>query len=73
MITYEVQGRRTERGPGGRVRDVVRLESRSSRREAFGVAEGMAAQRLTVWVFKAERRAGKLSYELLGVVSSTGA
>ena len=72
MITYEVQGRRTERGPGGEVRDVVRLESRPSRSEAFGVAEGIAAQRLTVWVFKAERRAGTLSYGLLGVVSSTG-
>lgn len=68
VITYEVQGRRTERGPGGAVRDVVRLETAPSRQTAFEVAESMAAERLTVWVFRAERRSGRSSYDLLGVV-----
>src|SRR5215211_4590669 len=58
VITYEVQGRRTEHDPGGRVRNVVRLESAASRTAAFDIAEAMAAERLTVWVFKAERQSG---------------
>ncbi len=69
MVTYEVQGRRIDRDPGGRVRDVVRLESASSRTAAFEIAATMVADRLTVWVFRAERRSGRLSYSLLGVVS----
>jgi hypothetical protein len=72
VITYEVQGRRTDRDPDGTVRDVVRLESASSRDAAFDIARTMTAQRLTVWVFAAERRAGKRSYRLLGVVSHDG-
>jgi hypothetical protein len=71
VITYQVQGRRTERDPDGTVHNVVRLESAPNRHSAFELAETMTADRLTVWVFKAERRAGKLSYELLGVVSAT--
>lgn len=69
MITYEVQGRRTERDPDGTVRNVVRLETAPSSHAAFDVAETMVAERLTVWVFEAERRSGTVSYTLLGVVS----
>ncbi|MCO1659115.1 hypothetical protein [Pseudonocardia humida] len=68
MITYEVQGRRTERDAGGGVRDVVRLRSTPSRAAAFDIAETMTAERLTVWVFAAERREGRPTYVLLGVV-----
>jgi hypothetical protein len=66
--TFEVQGRRTERDPNGRPREVVRLDSAQSRAAAFAIAETMGAERLTAWVFKAERRAGRTSYTLLGVV-----
>jgi hypothetical protein len=66
--TYEVQGRRTERDPDGRPREVVRLDSTRSRTAAFAIAETMGAERLTAWVFAAERRAGRTSYTLLGVV-----
>lgn len=69
MTTYEVQGRRRERDPDGTIRDVVRLESAVSRDAAFDIAEIMTADRLTAWVFATERRAGKRSYRLLGVVS----
>jgi hypothetical protein len=68
VVIYQVQGRRTERDPGGKVRDVVRLESAASRIAAFAIAEAMVADRLTVWVFSAEQRSGRWSYTLLGVV-----
>jgi hypothetical protein len=68
MLTYQVQGRRTERDPAGKVRDVVRLESAATRSAAFVLAEAMVADRLTVWVFSAELRAGRWSHTLLGVV-----
>lgn len=71
MITYEVQGRRTERDPDGTVRNVVRLESAPSSDAAFDIARTMRAERLTVWVFAAERQAGKVSYRLLGAVSDS--
>jgi hypothetical protein len=67
MTTYEVQGRRTERHEGT-VREVVRLDSASSRAAAFAIAEAMVAEQLTAWVFAAERRAGRTTYTLLGVV-----
>ena len=66
--TYEVQGRRTERDPNGRPREVVRLDSAQNRAAAFAIAEAMRAERLTAWVFATERRAGRTSYTLLGVV-----
>jgi hypothetical protein len=66
--TYEVQGRRTERGPDGKPREVVRLDSARSRAAAFAIAETMRAEELTAWVFETERRAGRTSYALLGVV-----
>lgn len=68
VITYEVQGRRTERSPDGKPREVVRLDSVGSRAAAFAIAETMCAEKLTAWVFEAERRAGRTSYKLLGVV-----
>ena len=66
--TYEVQGRRTERTPDGKSREVVRLNSAGSRVAAFAIAETMGAEKLTAWVFEAQRRAGRTSYTLLGVV-----
>jgi hypothetical protein len=66
--TYEVQGRRTERDPDGKPREVVRLTSATSRTAAFVIAETMGAEKLTAWVFEADRRAGRPSYKLLGVV-----
>jgi hypothetical protein len=66
--TYEVQGRRTERDPDGKPREVVRLDSARSRAAAFAIAETMGAEDLTAWVFETERRAGRTSYTLLGVV-----
>jgi len=72
VITYEVQGRRTERDPGGGARNIVRLATAPSRQAAFGIAEAMAAERLTVWVFRAERRSGRSTYDLLGVVPEPG-
>jgi hypothetical protein len=70
VVTYEIQGRRTDRDPGGgKARDVVRLESAPTRAAAFDIAAAMSAERLTVWVFATERRGGKRSYTLLGVVS----
>ena len=69
--TYEVQGRRTERDPDGKPREVVRLNSAESRAVAFAIAETMGAEKLTAWVFEAQRRAGRTSYKLLGVVRAT--
>jgi hypothetical protein len=68
VITYEVQGRRTDRDPAGRRREVVRLDSAASSVAAFAIAETMVADEFTAWVFKAERRAGRRHYELLRVV-----
>jgi hypothetical protein len=68
VATYEVQGRRTERGPDGRPREVVRLGSAADRAGAFALAEAMGAEELTAWVFETGRRSGRPSYELLGVV-----
>ncbi|MCO1659437.1 hypothetical protein [Pseudonocardia humida] len=69
--TYEVQGRRTERGADGEPREVVRLDATRSRATAFAIAETMGAEKLTAWVFEAERRAGRTSYTLLGIVRAT--
>jgi hypothetical protein len=73
VAIYQVQGRRTERNSDGKVRDVVRLESATSRSAAFAIAEIMAADRLTAWVFSAETRSGRWSYTLLGVRPDPGA
>jgi len=70
VITYEVQGRRTVHDPGGRAREVVRLDTAASRANAFAIAEAMGAEKLTAWVFEAERRAGRTSYRLLGIVAA---
>jgi hypothetical protein len=72
VTTYEVQGRRTERDPSGKVHDVVRLDSAPNRESAFAIAEAMRAERLTVWVFAAERRAGRPTYRLVRVLSHGG-
>ena len=67
---YEVQGRRTDRDPGGgKARNVVRLESAPTRNAAFVIAAAMTAEHLTVWGFATERRGGKSSYKLLRVFS----
>ena len=69
MISYEIQGRKTERGSNGRVvRDHVRLASADDEDAAFRVAATMVTEEFTVWVFKTEQRSGKTSYTLLGVV-----
>lgn len=65
---YEIQGRRTERDPDGRPREVVRLDSAQSRAVAFSIAETMSAEQLTAWVFETRRWTGRTSYKLLGVV-----
>jgi hypothetical protein len=70
VTTYEVQGRRTERDPDGKPREIVRLDSAQSRATAFSIAAAMGAEKLTAWVFEAQRRAGRTSYKLLGVVSA---
>jgi hypothetical protein len=51
-MTYEIQGRRTIRGPVGAPREVVRLDTADERAVAFAIAEAMATERLTVWVFE---------------------
>jgi hypothetical protein len=66
--TYQIQGRRTEWGADGKVRNVVRLESAGSRTVAFAIAEAMAAENLKAWVFRADRESGRWRYRLLGVV-----
>jgi hypothetical protein len=69
MITYEVQGRRTERGSGGRVvREHVRLASTANREAAFAIAATMVAEEFKAWVFETEQRSGRKSYALLGVL-----
>lgn len=71
MINYEVQGRRTERGSDDTRKDIVRLDSASTSASAFAIAETMAADKLTAWVFETERRAGSPPlYRLLGVVTT---
>jgi hypothetical protein len=68
MTTYEVQGRRTVRDPDGKVRDVVRLASATTSDQAFGIAETMAGDDLTAWVFETEARLGRRTYKLLRVI-----
>jgi hypothetical protein len=70
VSTYEVQGRRTERDQDGKPHEVVRLDSAGNRAVAFAIAEAMGTEMLTAWVFEAERRAGRTSYKLLGVVQA---
>lgn len=71
MATYEVQGRRTERGPDGKPREVVKLDTASERHVAFAIAETMAADRLTVWVFERHGPVGRTPvYKLLGTVTA---
>ena len=70
MVTYEVQGRRTEQGPDGKPHEVVRLDTASERNVAFAIAETMAAERLTVWVFEKRPQMGRSpAYKLLGTVT----
>jgi hypothetical protein len=74
VIGYEVQGRRTDRETGRRsVRNHVRLASAGDRDAAFAIANAMAAEHFTVWIFRTDRQFGKKSYQLLGVVPNEGA
>jgi hypothetical protein len=72
VASYEVQGRRTETGPDGKPREVVRLDRAQSTIAAFALAEAMAADNLTAWVFETTTRvgSGSRSYRLLRVVSA---
>jgi hypothetical protein len=72
VANYEVQGRRTERGPDGKQRDVVRLETARSTTVAFAIAETMVADNLTVWVFETTTRVGSSSrsHRLLRVIGA---
>ena len=68
-VAYEVQGRRTERDAEGKPREVVRLGTAQSTAGAFAIAEAMAAENLTVWVFETTQRvSGARSYRLVRVV-----
>jgi hypothetical protein len=68
-VAYEVQGRRTETGPDGRPREVVRLDRAQTTTVADAIAEAMVAENLTVWVFETKPRAGHPpSYRLVRVV-----
>lgn len=71
MVSYEVQGRRSECGPNGHRREIVRLDHSDSRTEAFAIAETMGAEKLKAWVFERERRFGRPPlYRLLGVIEA---
>ena len=68
-VAYEVQGRRTETGPDGKPREVVRLDSAQTATVADAIAAAMVAEDLTVWVFETKHRAGCTpSYRLVRVV-----
>jgi hypothetical protein len=64
VVSYEVQGRRTDRDADGRPREVVRLGTARSSAAAYAIAETMAAENLAVWVFERSER----GYRLLKVV-----
>lgn len=65
---YEIQGRSRERDPNGKVREVVRLDTAPNPTAAFAIADSMAADNLTVWVFETTRRPGSApAYRLLQV------
>lgn len=68
MTAYEIQGRRIVRGSDGRSHDVVRLASASTTSQALGIADAMAADDLTAWVFETGHRFGSKTYKLLHVV-----
>jgi hypothetical protein len=70
MTSYEVQGRQTVR-EGGKVRNRVQLATCETSSEAYGLADAMAADRLTVWVFQTEQRSGGRTYKLLRVVPTS--
>jgi hypothetical protein len=68
VTAYEVQGRRTTRGADGAPCEVVRLASAPTSSQALGIAEAMAADGLTAWVFETGHRSGRKTYALLRVV-----
>ena len=68
MSGYEIQGRRIVRGPDGKPKDVVRLASAPTSGQALGIADAMAADNLTAWVFETEHRFGSKTYTLVRVV-----
>ncbi len=71
VASYEVQGRRTERGADGKPREVVKLDTASSSTVAFAIAETMVADNLKVWVFEITHRVGGArSYRLLRVLTA---
>jgi hypothetical protein len=68
-VAYEVQGRRTETGPDGRPREVVRLDRAQTTTAAYALAEAMVADDLKVWVFETKPRVGRPpAYRLVRVV-----
>jgi hypothetical protein len=68
-VAYEVQGRRTETGPDGRPREIVRLDSAQTSARAHAIAETMVAENLMVWIFETRSRVGRPpSYRLVRVV-----
>jgi hypothetical protein len=71
VASYEVQGRRTETGPDGKPREVVRLDRAQSTTVADAIAAAMVAENLTVWIFETKPRVGRPpSYRLLRVVGA---
>jgi hypothetical protein len=70
-VAYEVQGRRTETGPDGKPREVVRLDRAHSSAVADAIAAAMVAENLKVWIFETKPRIGRSpSYRLLRVVTA---
>ena len=69
VVSYEVQGRRTERDAEGKAREVVRLGAARSSGAAFAIADAMVADDLAVWVFETTPRAnGARAYRLLRAI-----
>jgi hypothetical protein len=70
-VAYEVQGRRTETGPNGKPREIVRLDRAETSTVADAIAVAMVAENLKVWIFETKPRVGRSpSYRLLRVVGA---
>ncbi len=69
---YEIQGRRMDRGVGGRVvRHHVRLASADDMSAALEIADAMAADDFMAWVFEVHPGQGRKSYRLVEVRAAT--
>lgn len=69
MAAYEIQGRSMERDSRDRVvRQHVRLASAADRGTAIRIADEMAADHFTAWVFAVEGQSGRKTYKLLDTV-----